>query len=246
MNAELQNRIVGIVGRKGSGKSVMLKEHLQSADRLIVWDAMGEHSGAKGWLPNQITSMEELQRFLHWARKKNQFAAGYVPGAELEEEIEAVAGLVYAHGDLTFAIEEMPLICSPSYLPPILGKLIRTGRHRQIDITWTAQRASEVSRTLTSLTDEFFWFSQTEPLDLDACAKRCGAEIAGKVAGLGRHGFLTFDVGARRFVEHSGAGSQGRMDAGEVGTATRGAAQRTQRAENNGGRIAARPRHILL
>ncbi len=90
----------------------------------------------------------------------------------------------------------------------MLGKLIRTGRHRQIDITWTAQRASECARTLTSLTDEFVLFSQTEPRDLDAIAARCGDEVARKVAELGRHDYITWDVGARRLLEHSGVGTQ--------------------------------------
>jgi hypothetical protein len=198
---ELQNRIVAVIGRKGSGKSTMLGERLQSGDRLVVWDPMGEHSGKKGWVPNQITSIQELQNFFRWARKKNQFAAGYLPGDELEEEVEAVAGLVYQRGNLTFGVEEVPLICSPSYLPPVLGKLIRTGRHRQVDLYWTAQRASEVSRTLTSLTDEFILFSQTEPRDLDAIAARCGNEVARKVAALGRHDFIVWDVACRRLTD---------------------------------------------
>lgn len=200
---ELQNRIVAVIGRKGSGKSTMLAERLKAVDRLVVFDPLGEHCGKKGWLPNEIDSLPELENFFRWNRKRGQFAAGYVPGEELEEEVEGVAGILYQRGNLVFGIEEVPLICSASYLPPVLGKLIRTGRHRQIDIAWTAQRASECARTLTSLTDEFVLFSQTEPRDLDAIAARCGDEVARKVAELGRHDYITWDVGARKLVEHS-------------------------------------------
>jgi hypothetical protein len=205
---ELQNRIVAVIGRKGSGKSTMLAERLKTVDRLVVFDPLGEHCGKKGWLPNEIDSLPELENFFRWNRKRGHFAAGYVPGEELEEEVEGVAKILYQRGNLVFGIEEVPLICSPSYLPPVLGKLIRTGRHRQIDITWTAQRASECARTLTSLTDEFVLFSQTEPRDLDAIAARCGDEVARKVAELGRHDYITWDVGARKLVEHSGTGTQ--------------------------------------
>jgi hypothetical protein len=207
---ELQNRIVAVIGRKGSGKSTMLSERLRMADRLVVFDPLGEHCGKKGWLPNEISSLPELETFFRWNRKRSQFATGYVPSEDLEEEVEGVAGVLYQRGNLVFGIEEVPLICSPSYLPRVLGKLIRTGRHRQIDITWTAQRASECARTLTSLTDEFVLFSQTEPRDLDAIAARCGEDVADKVAELGRHDYITWDVGARQLVEHSSTGTQTR------------------------------------
>jgi hypothetical protein len=232
---ELQNRIVAIIGRKGSGKSTMLAERLKTADRLVVFDPLSEHCGKNGWLPNEISSLPELEAFFRWNRKRSQFGAGYVPDENLEEEVEGVARILYQRGNLVFGIEEVPLICSPSYLPPVLGKLIRTGRHRQIDITWTAQRASECARTLTSLTDEFVLFSQTEPRDLDAIAARCGNEVAHKVAALGRHDYITWDVGGRRLVEHSSTATQTRMQAAEVGYAA-----------ENGGEVQIVRRHMTI
>ncbi len=213
---ELQNRIVAIIGRKGSGKSTMLAERLKVAERIVVFDPLGEHSGKRGWLPNATTSLPELESFFRWNRKRGQFATGYVPGENMEEEVEGVSGILYGRGNLVFGIEEVPLICSPSYLPPVLGKLIRTGRHRQIDITWTAQRASECARTLTSLTDEFVLFSQTEPRDLDAIGARCGDDVARRVAELGRHDYLTWDVATRKLVEHTEASAQGQERAAGV------------------------------
>lgn len=232
---ELQNRIVAIIGRKRSGKSTMLAERLKTAERLIVFDPLGEHCGKKGWLPNEISSLSELEALFRWTRKRSQFAAGYVPGENLEEEVEGVASVLYQRGNLVFRIEEVPLICSPSYLPPVLGKLIRTGRHRQIDITWTAQRASECARTLTSLTDEFVLFSQTEPRDLDAIAARCGDEVAHKVAELGRHDYITWDVGARQLVEHSSTGAQ-----------TQAQAVDGRQAAENGRRVRIVRRHLTI
>lgn len=201
MAEEIQNRIVGIIGRKGTGKSTLLVDLLQREPRVLVWDPMAEHGE---WLPNEVESAIGVRDFFHWARKRKFWAAGYVPGAELEPEFEELSDLYYSAapaGSRVFAVEEVPLVCSPSYLPKKFGKLVRTGRHRQIDLYWTAQRAGEVSRTLTSLTDEFVLFSQTEPRDLDAIAARCGAETANRVAQLGRHDHITWDVTERRLVE---------------------------------------------
>ena len=206
MSEEIQNRIVGIIGRKGTGKSTTLAERLQGEDRVFVWDPMAEHGD---WLPNELGSIEETRKFLRWSQKRKLWAASYVPGSELEHELEEISDLYYSvapPGPRTFAVEEVPLICSPNYLPEKFGKLLRTGRHRQIDLYWTAQRAGEVSRTLTSLTDEFVLFSQTEPRDLDAIAARCGSPVADRVAHLGRHDYIVWDVADRRLTNQPEAG----------------------------------------
>jgi hypothetical protein len=197
MSTEIQNRITGIVGTKGAGKSAVFAALLKRRERLVIWDAMAEHA----WVPNRLESPEALRAFLQWSRKRSQFAASYVPSGDLSEEIEAVAGMVYMRGDLAFGIEELPLVCQPSYIPPVLGKLIRTGRHKRLDVIWTCQRVSEVARIVTALSDEFILFSQREPRDLDAIADRCGRDVSEKVAALGLHGRFVWNAVDRKIVE---------------------------------------------
>jgi hypothetical protein len=189
--SEEQNQIVGIVGRKGTGKSSYLRELLRRCPRFLVFDVMAEHARQGG---NQLESPTQLDRFLKWSRAQEKFAASYIPDGALDEEIEEVARLVYGRGHLCFACEEVPLYTQPGYMPPLLGKLVRTGRHRHIDVAWTAQRAAEVPKTLTALTDVWILFSQVEPRDLSALADRCGREVADRVAGLGLHDFFVFDA----------------------------------------------------
>jgi hypothetical protein len=197
VSIEIQNRIVGIVGVKGSGKSTFFATLLKRRERFIVWDPMSEHF----WTPNCFESPEALRAFLRWSRKRERFAASYIPSGDLAEEIEEVAGMVYARGDLVFGVEELPLVCSPSYIPPVLGRLVRTGRHKRLDVIWTCQRASEVARIVTALTDEFVLFSQREPRDLDAISDRCGRDVSEKVAALGLHGHFLWNAVNRKVVE---------------------------------------------
>jgi hypothetical protein len=196
---DVQNRIVGVVGRKGSGKSTSVRGMLRHCPRFLVFDVMGEHVDEN----NRLESPGQLASFLKWSREQPTFAGVYVPGGDLAEEIEEVSRLVYARGDLCFVCEEVPLYTQAGYMPPLLGKLIRTGRHKRIDIAWTAQRAAEVPKTLTALTDVWVLFSQTEPRDLSALADRCGREVAERVAGLGLHDFFVFDVVAHEEIEPS-------------------------------------------
>ena len=197
---ELQNRIVGVIGRKGSGKSTYVHKLLRYCPRLVVFDVMGEHAPSG---ENCFQKLAELARFLKWSREQSTFAGFYVPADNLEEEIEEVSRLVYARGHLCFACEEVPLYTQAGYMAPLFGKLVRTGRHQKIDICWTAQRAAEVPKTLTALTDVWILFSQTEPRDLTALADRCGRAVADRVAGLGLHDHFLWDAVSHEEIEDS-------------------------------------------
>lgn len=193
---EVQNRIIGIIGRKGSGKSTFARRMLEHCPRLFLFDVMGEHR----WIPNTFRDIEKADEFLAWGEREEYFAGRYVPVGDVAEEFTELAEIVFEQGDMTFAVEEVPLLCSASYLPPEFGRLVRLGRHRQVNLVWTAQRAAEVSRTLTAMTDIFVLFSSTEPRDLEAIADRCGAEIAQKVSRLGLHDLIIWNVIERREV----------------------------------------------
>jgi hypothetical protein len=183
--------IVGIAGRRGSGKSTMARRLLERCHRLVIWDPMAEHS----WCPNRLSSPVRLERFLTWADPQDAFAARYVPEhADLVGEFEDVCELVFDFGRLVFGIEEVPMLCTPGALPGQFDRLVRLGRHERVSMVWTAQRMVEVARRLTAATDYFVLFSHTEPRDLDGIAERCGAEVARQVADLPRHGWLVWDA----------------------------------------------------
>jgi hypothetical protein len=198
---DFQNRIVGIVGRKGSGKSTRTATLLKYVPRILAWDPMSDHLPL---LPDSFEGLrDELYDYMGESQDHATFACAYVAHDDLQAEFEEVCGLVYDYGNMLFVVEEAPLVCRANFMPPIFGRIVRTGRHRGIDLLWTAQRASEVSRTLTSATDFWIFYSQTEPRDLDAIAERCGREVADKVAGLGLHDSFCWDVVERKVIGHS-------------------------------------------
>jgi hypothetical protein len=197
---DFQNRIVGVVGRKGSGKSTRVATLLKYCPRIFAWDPMEDHSD----LPDAFEGVvDDLNEYFKQARRTKTFACSFIPAEDLEEEFEEVCRLVYDYGRMLFVVEEAPLVLKAGYMPSAFGRIVRTGRHRQIDLLWTAQRASEVSRTLTSATDVWIFYSQTEPRDLDAIAERCGREIADQAAGLGMHDSFVWDVIEREIMPDS-------------------------------------------
>lgn len=204
--SEVQNKIVGVIGRKGSGKSTRVKTILLYVPRICVWDPMREYLDT---VANKVEgpNYEEGEHILHpcfkEAGRTKTFALTYIPDEASEEEFEEICQIVYHYGHMLLVVEEAPLVMKAGYMPPTFGKIVRTGRHRGLDLLWTAQRAAEVSRTLTSMTDVFIFYSQTEPRDLDAIADRCGREAADRVAGLGLHDSFTWDVIDRKVIEDS-------------------------------------------
>ena len=199
MSREIQNRIVGIVGRKGAGKSTFIQSHLRASPRVFAFDVMDEMAV----IPNRLGSIRGVERFFAFAGGRDSWAARYVPEGDLEEAIDQVCPLVYERRNLLFVCEEIALYTRPGSVTPAFGKLVRTGRHREISLVWATQRPAECAKSITALTDLWVLFSVTEPRDLDAVADRCGAGVSERVASLGPHEFIIWDVQARELIEDS-------------------------------------------
>lgn len=187
-----QNKIVGEIGRKGSGKSTIFREVLRHERRLVVFNTMGEHD----WIPDQISDLDQFVVYMNEvADPKEQFQVAFTPLGEIQDDFDVIAGEVFSIGNLTFGIEEMPMLTrSAGYMQPSLGRLFRLGRHRSLNLMWTAQRAAEVPRGVTGATDFFIIFQQTEPADLKALEYRVGQATVVHVEELDLHDFLTYDV----------------------------------------------------
>src|SRR5215831_8268955 len=97
---EQQNRITGIIGRKGAGKSRKAREILQCAPRLFVFDTMGEHE----FVPNTCRDLQEAEEFLAWAEMQGTFAGRFIPDDDIEGTFTVTAQWVYEQGEMLFAV----------------------------------------------------------------------------------------------------------------------------------------------
>lgn len=194
-----KNLIVGVAGRKGLGKSEVVRDIGEKCPRWFHYDTMGEHL----WIPDRFVDLSEAEWFLLDASEtKATFHASMIAGDDLEPELNSLSSTVFDAGNLTLCVEEIPMMSGPGHAPKKFMKVVRTGRHVNVNVIYTCQRLSEVPVTLRSATDFFVLFQHTEPLDLSAISDRCGSDMARDVSRLSEHDFLVWDVTTRKLVAY--------------------------------------------
>ena len=127
---EIQNCIVAFAGRKGCGKSTMLRRVFEHCPRIFLWDLNAEHS----WVPNRFGRMVNAKQFLAWALTQKNFAGSYLPSRDIPANFERLCGLIYAQGRMTFAVEEVTDVCRAAFLPDAFGMVVRRERHQQLNL----------------------------------------------------------------------------------------------------------------
>jgi len=172
-----QNTIGTVVGRKGCGKTTLVLEIMREHKRVAVLDYLGEYDARHGFTVHEglAASVTALAR---WAGKPR-----FALSLRVDEQHEALAVLKVAWEMRAFllVIEEASWLCSPSYLPRELAKLVRMGRHREISQLYVAQRPAMVHRDVTSQSDWIVSFQQHETRDVKFLEASLLGEQAEKV-----------------------------------------------------------------
>lgn len=190
-----QNKIVGVIGAKGSGKTYYAKRLFSESEHAIVIDTMGEYDS--GFI------VSDPHYMIQHLKNQKRFRIVFLPLSESDFEFACRAAR--AKGNLTLFIEEVHNYCTPHSINPQLQKVIRLGRHSNLDVVYTAQRYQDISRQVTAQTDEFVLFRISEPVDFQAIEKRFGSGVAEKVSRLQDHDFVNINVKEFRYA-HSDLG----------------------------------------
>lgn len=157
---EIQNKIITILGKKGTGKTTLAKELILKSDKpVLIWDFLGEYTGTL-----IATDLFQLKKAVEQViiKKKKETILVRMSTASFP----VVASIVYEIGNFLFVIEEASAICNPQYIPEELSFNYRYGRHKGIDLLATSQRPAEINRLLTSQSDLIYVFKFVEPLDI--------------------------------------------------------------------------------
>lgn len=160
-NADAKNYIIGVLGKKGSGKSALVKKGLPSLKRYLVVDVLHEYTHGVIFY-NAADVIIYIDQY-----KDDDFHAIFRPPDGNEEaETEKILCMMNNVNNYTIIMEEVDYHCNPNYVHPELLRLVKYGRHYGRSLIWLSRNAAEVNRNLTRQSDVLITFLQTEPIDL--------------------------------------------------------------------------------
>lgn len=160
---ERQNQVTFVLGRKGHGKSSLVKQRIQHLERLIIYDPRKEYR--QGVI---YTRFLDLMQGLEHEPDKFQCVCRF----EDPDDVDSLLAFVRDLKEITFVAEEVDWICDTKTIHPDFEWILKYGRHHAIDLYAVTRRPAETNVMLRSQADVMISFKQSEPADLDYLAKR--------------------------------------------------------------------------
>lgn len=177
-------RCIAVYGRRGSGKTTLVKGLVKSSNRLVVFDPMGEYARLSAFC--RAVSVGGVLAYL-----KNGWRGGFriaydVPGQYLAR-LHALSELLwqaqapYDAGvdarKLTLVVEEMNLAYPASGLArdqDAFTRLVLQGRHRGIEVVGVTQRPALVSPNFRGNVAETYVFPLEDEIDVAVMLRKIG------------------------------------------------------------------------
>lgn len=183
------NRIIGIVGPTGSGKSYTAAQIMAQCERAAVYQIVREDTNFLGAATDIFDG--DIRAFAIALGEENfRYIYRVGPGKKVEKnrfvlpDFEWFIAACFERKRMMMIVDEAHFLCNPRYIPAYFWESIVTGRHMFLDILYITQRLSMVHHDITANTHEFYFWRNTEPGDLQRIEERCGPEVADTVQAL--------------------------------------------------------------
>lgn len=185
MKSAAEKKVILIFGKRGSGKSYLAERLIAKEKQLLIFDTLCEYTNGV------IFCRENYEQFLAFWRERYRrpYRLIYQP-LNPDVEIEQIAELVFAIGNITFLVEEIDCYCSSFQIDPSFAHIIQRGRHKNITLIGVTQRPFGINRLLTSQAKEIYVFSTNEPRDRDYLKNLLGQAVETKLDQLGQYEYL--------------------------------------------------------
>lgn len=154
-----RREVIIILGKTGFGKSTWLNSYAQHLPKLFIFDPFAAFP-AEYLNAEQIISRHDAQAF--------QSASNFRVGTHNLPDMDLLGAVSFLTGNCAFIVEE----CGVAFykgerIPDWLSEIIFLGRHRNVSVILTAQRAASIPIELRSQASRFISFRQTEKRDLE-------------------------------------------------------------------------------
>lgn len=169
-----------VYGRRGSGKSYLVKKMLRDYSRIIVFDPMAEYGARRGW--KTVHSPDELHTSIIKGWKKG-FKISFVAEQNYQKELHILSSYLWeaqksARNKILLVVEEMNMGYPPQIKADYYGfpKLIMQGRHRGVEIIGVTQRPAAVNVNFRSNCASEHFFPLSDEVDIGLVRQKVGRE----------------------------------------------------------------------
>lgn len=200
--------IIGCIGKKRSGKSVMALTIAQSWPHdVLALDVAGD-DGPMG--PDVVTITGPVDQLpTRWPEDmrpepKKPMILRYVPDAGSSTylaDMDHMIGIAYAHSTednpVLILVHEMGVLAKVHQTPPATRRLLQHNRHRHVTLVYCMPRPKGVEVLVLSQADLLYIFETPNPDDCKHIAATIGWDPGDFTAGvheLGLHECLGFDA----------------------------------------------------
>lgn len=153
------NEVITVCGKRGSGKSFLMKKIIEKISNFILYDLNHEHNIKGAIISSDIRHFKQL---LERGFKK----IIYHPSSEDKKEFDYVCELVFATGNIMFFVDEADRLMDRWSLSVSVGKIINRGRHKGIGICCVTRRIADLNKSPVSQSHHIFVFQQFLPNDI--------------------------------------------------------------------------------
>lgn len=192
----MQNRIIGVVAPKGSGKTTVVADLVRQTPRVAVYDPMAATDMQYRVAASEII-VQDLEQFKKTLADEENFQVLYEPALPVQDGddwyypdfrqfLQVVWAYVKNMGPMMVVIDEAHYTMSKRTMPIEVLNIITNGRRYGLDIVWITQRFVGVNSWARANADEYWFFRLAHPADIDTVSQIAGSEVADQVLSLRR------------------------------------------------------------
>lgn len=159
---KLKRKVILIFGRTGSGKSTLVKKIIKDYNRIFIIDKLFEYTDG--------IIFETFLDLQNYFIKQNPKQFKCICRFTTDIDIENLFKLVWIVGNCIIVVEESELYINPYSKFSNFLKLVRYGRHKNINIIAIARRVVELSNDIKANADYIITFKQILDRDLNYLA----------------------------------------------------------------------------
>jgi hypothetical protein len=191
----VQNKIIGVVAPKGSGKTTRVAELVKITPRVVIYDPMAETDFQYRRVASHIVShdLAECRKIM----AEDDFQLLYEPEIPTQDGEEWYYAdfrpfllmcwqRVQMIGPMMLIVDEAHYTMSGRTMPLEMWNIVTNGRRYGLDVIWITQRFVGVNGWVRANADEYWFYKLVHPADLGTVREICGAEVGEQVRNLRR------------------------------------------------------------